>query len=106
MLKLEGLDKLQKKLNTLSKNAEELDGQHSIPVAELLTTAFVSKHTKFSDAEKLFEGSGFNIENSEDFEAIPEDKWDDYIRSNSNFDSWEAMLSLATQEWAVKKLGL
>lgn len=106
MFKIDGLDALQQKLGDLAKNAAALDGEHSIPVSELLTDGFIAKHTSFSSSDAMFEASGFKIENQEDFAAIPDDEWDTFIRSISSFDDWKGMLGAAGQEWAVRKLGL
>lgn len=103
-MRIKGLDEFQRKLTQLAKNAEKLDGKHSVPVTELLTPAFVSKHTRFSSADELFEKSGFKIEGPEDFAAIPDAEWDNYIRSISSFSGWKAMLSEATGAWTKKRL--
>ena len=105
MFKIEGLDELQSKLNDLANKAKKLDGQHTVSVSELLTSSFLSKHTQFSSSDDLFKASGFKVETTEDFESIPDAKWDDFIRSISSFDSWQAMLSSAGEEWAAKQLG-
>lgn len=102
-MKITGFDKLQKKLDTLAKNVRKLDGQHSVPVPDLLTPTFVARHTRFKSADELFDNSGFKIESPEDFKAIPDEKWDAYIRSVSNFDGWNSMMSEATGEWAKKR---
>jgi hypothetical protein len=105
-LKITGLDNLTKNLQDLDKKAKALQGTHPIPLDELLTPAFVSKHTRFASAEDLFEASGFRIESQEDFAAIPDDKWDEFIRSVSPFSDWHAMLEAAVGPWTAKKLGL
>lgn len=106
MFKIEGLDELQKKLDDLAKKAEAIDGQHSVPVSELLTDSFVSQHTSFSSAEEMFKASGFKVETQEDFAAIPDAEWDNYIRSISSFDGWQSMLGAAGEQWAKWQLGL
>jgi len=106
MLKIEGFNELQNKLDELAKKAEELDGQHQVPVSELLTDGFISRHTSFSSVDEMFKASGFEIESQEDLAAIPDAEWDNYIRSVSSFDSWQNMLGAAGQEWAKRKLGL
>lgn len=106
MLEIKGLEQLQNKLKALQDNAQKLDGQHHVPVTELLTPKFVAEHTSFSTAEELFEASGFTIESAEDFSGIPDDAWDAYIESVSDFEGWEAMLSKASEAWVSKKLGL
>jgi hypothetical protein len=106
IMKIEGFDEFQKQLKELSQNAKELDGKHDVPVNELLTSEFISSHTHLSSADELFEKSGFKVESLEDFTNIPDDKWDQYIRSISSFSNWEAMLSKATELWATKKLSV
>lgn len=106
MFKIEGLDELQNNLKSLADKAQDLDGQHNVPVSELLTSSFLSRHTRFSSTKDLFEASGFKLESSEDLAAIPDDQWDDFIRSISNFENWQAMLGAAVKEWTAKQLGL
>jgi len=74
-------------------------------MSEVLTGDFISRSTRFSSLEELLEASGFMIESQDDFAAIPVDDLDRFIRSNSPFDSWNALLSTAGSEWAKKKLG-
>ncbi|HET7832916.1 MAG TPA: hypothetical protein VFK88_08145 [Gallionella sp.] len=106
MFKIDGLEELQNKLRDLAEKAEEFDGQHSVPVSELLTESFMSQHTSFSSADEMFKASGFKTETQEEFAAIPVNDWDSYIRSISSFDGWQSMLGAAGQEWAKRKLGL
>ena len=105
MLKIEGLDELQRKLENLGKKAEVLDGKHSVPILELHTDSFISKCTPFSTANDMFEASGFKFETQEDFFNISDAGLDEYIRTNSSFDNWQGMLGAATQEWTASKLG-
>ncbi len=104
-MKIDGFDELQKKLRDLTKKVQELDGEHEIPLAELLTPSFLSKHTRFSSADDLLRASGFKVHNQQDLMAIPADRWDEFIRSVSHFENWKAMLGEATKEWTARKLG-
>jgi hypothetical protein len=88
MFKIEGLEEFQKDLDNFSEKLQKLDGEHEIPVSELLTDSFLSQHTKFSCVEEMFNASGFKIESREDFAAIPGDVWDNFICFISGFDSW------------------
>jgi hypothetical protein len=105
MIKITGLDEITKKLEDLANKAGELDGQHRVPMNELLTPEFVSNHTKFANADEMFKASGFKIETQEDFTALPDEQWDEFIRSISSFPGWSAMLGEAGKAWAAKKLG-
>jgi len=105
-VKIEGLDELQRKLTSLSDKAKELDGTHSVSMSDLLTPDFVSRHTRFENVENFLQAGGFSCGSQAEFEAIPEDKLDAFIRSVSSFASWQEMLGAAGQEWAASKLGL
>lgn len=105
-LKITGLDELQKKLNKMADGARELDGEHQVAIPDLLTEAFIGEHTNLKDAQELFDKSGFKIDSPEDFKVIPDDEWDKYIASVSDFDNWQEMLQSAIAEFAKRKMGL
>lgn len=105
MLKISGLDELTKQLDRIAKGAEELDDTQSVPITELLSPEFVSSHTRFANAEEMFDASGFKVESQEDFAAIPDVEWNEFIRSISSFSDWQTMLGEAGATWAAKKLG-
>ena len=104
-LKITGLDEFSKKLDDLANKASALDGQHNVPMNELLTSEFVAKHTRFANSDEMFEASGFEVKTQDDFAAIPDEKWDDFIRSISSFSNWRDMLQEAGRVWAAGKLG-
>lgn len=105
MLKITGLEEFQRELDTMARRAESLSGNHNVPIPELLTPDFLSRCSRFHSAEEMFEASGFKIETAEDFAAIPDAEWDEFIRANTSFASWEAMLGEAGGEWAARRLG-
>lgn len=106
MFKMTGVDRMTKKLEDLARNARELHGKHEIQFQELLSPEFLARHTRFRDAGELFEASGFRVESEEDFKAIPDEEWDEFINANTSFSNWEAMLSEAAKAWTSKKLGI
>jgi hypothetical protein len=77
-----------------------------VPLLELLTPSFVSACSQFWDAEALFKASGFSVESQDDFNAIPQSDWDEFIRANTSFENWQALLDAAVAEWTKKQLGL
>ncbi len=105
-VEIKGLKEVQQKLNDLSRRASELDGQHSVPIADLLTPAFISKCSSYKSADELFDASGFKVKTQEDFAAIPDDAWDDFIRKNTAYGNWQEMLQAAGSVWVKKELGL
>jgi hypothetical protein len=104
--KISGLDEAKAKLSDLKARAESLRGQREVPLADLLTTDFLRKHTAFSSFDDLLRASGFKVDGPEDFTAIPDAAWDAYIATATSFPNWKAMLEAATKEWVAKKLKL
>lgn len=105
-MKIHGFDELGKTLSTIADNARELEGTHNVSLDDLLTPEFVARNTRFADADALFNAGGFSTSSQEEFEAIPEETLDAFIRTESPFYSWQDMLSAAGGEWAARKLGL
>lgn len=104
-IKITGLDELQRKLRALSERTEAIGGEHSVPIGDLLTPTFLAGCTLFNSADELFEKSGFKVETQADFEAIPDDDWEGFVRGNTSFASWKEMLQAAGARWAEDKIG-
>lgn len=91
-------------LKKLEKNARELDGKHQVKLVDLMSPNFITSCSNFKDLDHLFSGSGFIVESKEDFEAIPDTEWEEFIVSNTSFDSWEDMQKSAGAEYIKKQL--
>lgn len=104
-MKVKGLNQFITKLKDLEKKAKKLDGTHSVPISELLTPSFMQRYTSFPTFAAMLEASGFRAETQAEFDAIPNDKWDAFIATQSQFSDWQSMLSKAAKEWTQKKLG-
>lgn len=104
MFKIEGFDELSKELKKISKNAKRLDGVNEIPFDDLFTKQFMLKYTNFSTFDELLEAGNFIVNSEEGFLAIPDDLFDDHIRSVTKFKTWQSMLDKATELWVDKEL--
>ncbi len=100
------LDDLFSKLSDLQQKARALDGSHSVPFTELFTDEFMLRNTEFSSITGMIEASGFKVEFPEDFAAIPDEPWDQFIAQRTRFTSWEDMKAAAGREWIASRLGL
>ena len=105
-IEMEGFDDAQNQLNEMAEKAKELDGENEVPLADLCNSFFMKENTSYSSFEELLEDGGYEVESSEDFEAIPEGEFDNHIRQNTSFNSWEEMLSTAGQAWVTSEMGL
>lgn len=103
--KITGLDKLEKQLKQMEKGAKELSKTKNVSFDELFPASFMREYTSFSSMDELLDAGGFKVESQEDFEAIPDMKFDKHISANTKFKSWEDMIGEATSQYAAKKLG-
>ena len=104
MFEINGLNELQKELENLQKKVENLSGSQNIPLKELLSNSFMKEYTSFNSIRELFKASGFQINSIEDFDNIPLSELDNYISKTTDFDSWEDMISEATNQYVLEKL--
>ena len=105
-MRIEGLDKVQRRLRELRDQVESLSGEHSVPISELLSPEFLATCTLFNSADEMFAKSGFKVESQADFEAIPDDAWDEFIRENTSFSSWKEMINAAGALWVKARIDL
>jgi hypothetical protein len=105
MIKITGLEELEKNLKDLADKAAALDGEHNVKASELLHDDFIARHTNFSSLEDMFKAGGFEVKTQEEFDALPQEELDTFIRSISTFESWDEMIHAAGAEWAGKQLG-
>lgn len=96
--------RLSREMNKAAKRSEKLDGEHSVPLSDLMTRTFMSKHTSHSDFESWMEAGGFSAQNAEEFDAIDATKLDEYVASSTRFSNWEEMLGEATGDWGLDQI--
>lgn len=88
----------------LAENAEKLDGINTVNLAELLNDGFVSSHSNFKSFDDLLSASPFKATTPDEFDAIPNEQWDEYIAKVTNFDSWQDMQKRALDTYIQRKL--
>ena len=93
-----------KGFDQLKKNLSELSGTHTIPLDDLMTPSFISSCSQYSDFEELLEASGFKVETEEDFAAIPDQEWEQYIQTHTSYESWIEMQEAAGVSYIQSKL--
>lgn len=106
MFEIKGLDEFKEKIEDLANRAEKLGGTRSVPLPDLLTPAFLRSCSRFTSVEEMFEAGGFKFDSVEEFEAIPEERMDAFIKSTTSYESWNKMLEGAAAEWTKNQLGL
>lgn len=101
-MKLKGFTDLEKKLKQMGKNAQQLDGEHSLTFDTLFNNSFMQRHTNHQSISDFIEASKINAETADDFEDNAE--LDAFVAGNSKFASWGEMKSKAVGEYAEKQL--
>lgn len=91
---IKGLKEVQEKLKFLAS----LDGK-KITLGELLPPEFISAASSYSSVQELFDASGFTVSSQEDLEAIPVEKWDNFIAEHTSYPSWAELKNSAMAEW-------
>ncbi len=104
MISIDGFDELQRIINRLQTNIENLQGEVSF--RELFPPGFMARNTNFTSFDDLLAESGFKVETREDFANIPDGEWDAFIASTTRFANWEEMLQKAFEEYAQRKLAI
>ncbi|MBP1505794.1 hypothetical protein J8Z68_13270 [Acinetobacter nosocomialis] len=91
-------------LKKLSENVKKLDGEQQVSLGTLFNEGFLQANTDFESIDDLFEKAGYNVENEEDFAAIPQEDIDAFIRENTKFESFTDMQQHAAAEYVRKQL--
>jgi len=62
------------------------------------------QYTRVPTFDALLEASGFKVDSTEDFAAIPDQDWERVIRQHTDFGSWQELQEKAAEEYASRKL--
>ncbi len=91
-----GFDKVRKKLDDLRSM--------EVSFGELFNPTFMQQNTQFASLEDFFKAGGFEVNSKEDFEAIPDEVFDEHVAKATKFDSWESMYKQAGLEHMAKEV--
>lgn len=94
---------LQQQLEKINKKLQE-DSKMEYTLEELFPNEFISKHSKFSSISELFISGGFKVKTNEDLNNIDDVKLNDYIKSNTTFNSWHDMMQTAGKIKSYERL--
>ena len=93
-----------KALDKLEKNISRLSDTDSIPLEDLMNSSFISSCSQYSNFEELIEASGFKVESEEDFAAIPDQEWEQFIQTNTSYEGWIEMQQAALPSYMTANL--
>jgi len=104
MFKITGLDEFQRKIEQMRRNAEQLGGEHQVPLTDLFSPAFMRQHSRVTDFATFCKDAGLDVSSTEAFAAIPRDTLDAAVRHLTEFATWEDMKHAGAADWARRRL--
>lgn len=99
------MDKIEKSLQQLSKNAQEISGTHQYSFDEIFSEKFMHENTNFSSIEDFLKSSPENIFNAEEFEKSDETILDSFVSEQTRFSTWKEMITEAQKNLLISRLG-
>lgn len=97
---LKGSEELSKKFDKVTKELKSLEEEKN----KLFSPTFMAKYTQFRTFNEMVEKSSFKVESKEDFENIPDEEWDIYVKEKTSFQSWNEMMNKSGEEVLGKKV--
>jgi hypothetical protein len=92
-------DEVAKKLE---RKVRSIEGD--VPFTDLFTASFMSRYTSYGSFKEFMNASGFPASTQEEFDAIPDDEFDQFVAASTKFKSWKDMLYKAGELYVEKKL--
>lgn len=104
-LSVNGFDEAAKELQDLAERARELEGERKVELSELFDHGFLSRETRFQKISELFAAAGVIVEDQEALDNLHSEKLDSFVRSESQFESFDDMVENAGVEYYADRLG-
>ena len=76
----------------------------AVDFSELFDRSFMRRFTHCRSFERFLAGGRFRVRSQAEFEALPEEAMDAYVRRATRFSSWKEMLDTATDLYARRQL--
>lgn len=88
----------------LEKSAEKSEKSMSmVSFKDLFTPSFMTTYTDFANFSELLIVGKFNVNSLEDFMAILDEEFDEFIKKTTKFQNWEEMQSTAVADYLKKE---
>lgn len=103
--KIKGMDKFEREIKQLSKNAQAVSGTHKYSFDEIFSEKFMCENSNFSSIEDFLKSSPENISTAEELEKADETILDIFVSNQTKFSSWKEMLAEAQKALLISRLG-
>ena len=105
-ISINGLDDIQKNFDELQKKLNSIEGEHKVPIVELISTEFMKRYTNFQSIEEMMKEGGIDIESASESQIESNTAWNEFVSKNTEFNSWKEMLVVAGEKYISDKLDL
>jgi len=91
--------------NLFTQDPELLKVYNTVTFENLFNPEFLQEHSKWTSQDDILWRSGFGIMNLMEIENVDMDKWNEYVRANTDeVETWYDFGKLALIEWMKAKL--
>lgn len=104
--KWSGLDEFENELERNAQIAEEMDEPQSYSFDDLFPNSFMRKYTQHSTFDEFLKNCGYPVNTQEQFDAIPANALDNYVKKTTSFSSWEDMQQVALNALFLRRIDL
>jgi len=73
-----------------------------IPLITILSNYFFETHTSFKNLNDFFIKAGYEVNNQEDMEGIPQEELDLFVKNNTKFSSFSSLQMEATLDYIAR----
>lgn len=101
-VEVKGFDRFDDLLHDFERDLENSGGE--VPVDDLLPPEFMRSYSDFDSFSELLAQSRWDVTDTDDFEAIPGNEFDDYVDEHTKFGDWETMLTVAAREYLMSQM--
>ena len=107
-MKSSGFDGIETELNKIKDDFDRVMDKYngeSVGFDQIFNEEFMREHTSFDDFDSWISAGGFEFASQEEFDAIDEQKLDNYVSESTDFDTWQDMLGEAGTSLLTSELG-
>lgn len=98
------LEKLSNQFERAQSELSKMNGTHSYNLNEIFSPSFMTTHTRYNSFNSFLEDCC--ITNQSEFDAYPDDKFDEKVKEKTSFPSYEDMFNAAFKVYLSKRTGI
>lgn len=98
------LEDFNNQLKRAQSELSKMNGTHSYDLNEVFSPSFMMAHTHYNSFSSFLKDCG--IKNQSEFDAYPDDKFDEKVKEKTSFHSFEDMFNAAFKVYLSNRTGI